>query len=243
MAVSDRPATYGRRVNPILSAEYRLGRPPANKGKRYPPEPLNSEEVLSLMACCGRGPGGYRNRALIAVMWRSGLRVAEALALEPKDVDFRLGAITVLHGKGDKRRMVHMDLQTAGLVELWLTRRAKLAGMPRSAPVFCTYERGRMGQPLRPAYVRDALKRGARRAGIEKRVHPHGLRHTFAFDMRQEGFDLPTISEALGHNDYGTTQRYIKHLAPLTRIRLLRDRSWPGAASSDAANDGSTGGP
>jgi site-specific recombinase XerD len=229
---SDQPATYGRRVNPILTAEYHRGRKPGNAGKRYPAEPLAEREVLALMAYCGRGPGGYRNRALIAVMWRSGLRVSEALALAPKDVNFELGAITVLHGKGDKRRMVHMDQQTAGLLELWLSRRNQLVGMPRGAPVFCTYETGRLGRPIRDAYVRDALRRAGLKAGIEKRVHPHGLRHTFAFELRSEGVDLPTISEALGHNDFGTTQRYISHLAPLDRVRKLQGRSWPHASGA-----------
>jgi integrase len=230
VSISDRPAAYGRRVNPMLHPA--PGQAPPNKGKKYPPEPLNQDEVMRLMAACGRGPGAFRNRAIIAVMWRSGLRVSEALALEVKDVDFEIGTIRVLHGKGDKSRLVHMDAQTAAVIEAWLTRRNRIVVL-RRAPLFCTYERSsRMGQPLRPAYMNQALKRAAKRAGIEKRVHNHGLRHTFAFELRLENRDLAMISEALGHSDYGSTQRYIKHLAPIARVRELRDRAWPATPSA-----------
>jgi site-specific recombinase XerD len=74
---------------------------PANKGKRYPAEPLTGLEVRSLMAACSRrAPTGIRNRALIAVLSRAGLRISEALALESKDLDRSRGAIRILHGKG-----------------------------------------------------------------------------------------------------------------------------------------------
>lgn len=229
-AVSDRPSAYGRRVNPILTADFHRGRRPANAGKRYPPEIYTDDEVLGMMARCGRGPGGFRNRAMIAVMWRSGLRVAEVCALEPRDIDFTLGAITVRHGKGDKHRVVHMDPPTAALLTLWMQRRERLR-VSRGRPLFCTYERGRAGLPLRTAYIRDALKRAADRAGVEKRMHPHGLRHTFAFNLLLAGVDVMTISQALGHRDLATTYRYLNHICPLERIRLLQQLPWPDASA------------
>lgn len=224
--LSDRPTTYGRRQNPMLTPEFHRGRKPANAGHRYPPEVYTHEEMQAVIRACGRGLTAYRNRAMIAVMWRSGLRIAECIALRPVDVDFDLGAIRVMHGKGDKDRLVHLDGQTAALIELWLRQRARL-NPPRNAPLFCTIEKGIVGRPVRPSYFRDSLKRAGRRAGVEKRMHPHGLRHTFAFNLRREGKDIVTISEALGHTDLGTTQRYLKHLAPLDRILELQQRAWP----------------
>lgn len=224
--MSDRSTAYGRRQHPMLSPSFRTGQRPPNYGKRYPAEVYTADEVLRAMACCGRGPGAFRNRAMIAVMWRSGLRVSEALALVPRDLNFELGAIRIRHGKGDKYRMAPMDAQTAALLETWLTRRGTLVAMPRGAPVFCTYERGAMGRALRAAYVRDAFKRAGRRAEIE-RFHPHGLRHTFAYELAREKRDLLIIQKALGHADARTTYRYINHLAPLEMIAELRAREWP----------------
>ena len=78
-------------------------RTPANKGRRFPAELLSPEEVLALLrACSSRARTGIRNRALIAVLYRGGLRISEALALRPKDVDQAAGTVTVLHGKGDQ---------------------------------------------------------------------------------------------------------------------------------------------
>ena len=106
--------------SPATKAGFRLGVEPPNKGKTYPPEPLTQREVLALLAACGRGASGIRNKALIVVLWRSGLRVAEALALEPKDINLETGQIAVLHGKGDRSRIVGMDPMACAIVEQWL---------------------------------------------------------------------------------------------------------------------------
>ncbi len=150
-------------------------RTPANKGRRLPAELLSSEEVRALLrACSSRAPTGIRNRALIAVLYRGGLRISEALALLTKDVDVAQGTLTVLHGKGDRRRTVGMDPAAFALLERWMDRRRQLRLSGRR-PVFCTLR----GEPLDSSYVRRLLPRLAARAGVEKRVHPHGLRtHT-----------------------------------------------------------------
>ena len=91
---------------------------PANKGRRLPAELLSGEEVRALLrTCSARAPTGIRNRALIAVLYRGGLRISEALALLPKDVDSAQGTLTVLHGKGDRRRTVGMDPAAFALLE------------------------------------------------------------------------------------------------------------------------------
>jgi site-specific recombinase XerD len=102
-----------------------------------------------------------RNAALLAVMYRGGLRSGEALALYPKDVDRKAGTVRVLHGKGDHSRVVGLDPGAFALVERWLDRR-KALGIKRTAPLFCTLG----GSPLDASYVRHAVKRLAKRAGI-----------------------------------------------------------------------------
>ena len=83
---------------------------PANKGRKLPPEPLTAEEVKGLIrACSKRASTGVRNRALIVVLYRAGLRISEALALLPKDLDAQASTIRVLHGKGDHDRVVGLD--------------------------------------------------------------------------------------------------------------------------------------
>jgi len=90
----------------------------ASGSRRRPPEVLSEAEAIALIkACSTRAPTGVRNRALIAVLWRCGLRISEALALELRDVDLEAGTVRVRHGKGDKSRTVGIDEQTAALLE------------------------------------------------------------------------------------------------------------------------------
>ena len=89
-------------------------------------------------------------------------------------------------------------------------------------PVFCTLH----GQPMAAAYIRRLLKRLATRAGIDKRVHAHGFRHTHAAQLRAEGVDLAVISRQLGHASLTTTAIYLDHLAPKAVIDAMRKRSW-----------------
>lgn len=224
-----------RRRSPIVRPGYRAGMAPLNKGKTYPPEVLTREEVSALIGACSRtGSAGLRNRALIAVLYRSGLRISEALALQPKDIDLASGAVAVLHGKGDKRRTVGIDQQAVAVLENWLERRRRL-GINGAAPIFCVLERGKLGAPMYSSYVRNSLKRLGRVAGIEKRVHPHGLRHTFASELAMEGVPLHVIRRLLGHNSLAVTARYIEHLAPWEVIQAIRLRpDWSGPSQHGA---------
>jgi integrase/recombinase XerD len=221
----------------VTEPGYRLGQAPPNKGKRYPPETYTAAEVFALMRACGRGPAGVRNKALIAVLWRSGLRIQEALDLEPRDVDPAAGSVRVRHGKGDKDRVVGMDPAAFAVLQDWLDLRAKLITRRRrlGQPVFCLITTGKVGGPMRSALVRDMLNRAAARAGVEKRVHPHGFRHTCASDMEAEGFGLSEISAQLGHTRVSTTERYIKRVAPGALLRRVQGRAWPGDAPAAPA--------
>lgn len=192
------------------------------RGRRLPPEVLTDAEVCALLrACSPRAPTGLRNRALLALLYRAGLRIGEALALRPKDLDLANGAVRVLHGKRGRARTVGLDPGAGELVQRWLDVRARL-GMTGREPLFCTL----WGRPLADAYVRVLLKRLGRRAGIEKRVHAHGLRHTHAAQLRAEGVDIGIISRQLGHSSISTTARYLDHIAPQAVIETIRARAW-----------------
>ena len=157
-------------------------------------------------------------------MWRSGLRISEALALELRDVDLEAGTIRVRHGKGDKSRTVGVDEQTAALLARWIDRRKGLSPGARS-PVFCTLKGGR----LDTSYVRHLLPRLAARAGIARRVHAHGLRHTYAAELARERTPINVIRDALGHTSLAVTDRYLRDVAPIHVIDTMRARRWDGA--------------
>ena len=212
-----------RALSPICMPGYRAGMPAPNKGKKYPAEVLTRDEVHRLIAACGRGASGARNRALITLLYRTGLRIAEALALEPKDIDLDAGAVTVLHGKGDRARVVGIDPPAAAVLAQWLERRRALA-IPRGAPVFCTISRPHPGRPMYSSVVREMLKDAGERAGIEKRVHPHGLRHTHAAELAREKVPVNLIQRQLGHKSLAVTAHYIDHLMPNEVIDAMRGR-------------------
>lgn len=229
-----RPRPLDRRGyyrSPITLPEYHQGREPANKGLKFPAEPLSSREVLALIGACGRGAAGKRNRALIAVMWRTGLRVSEVLALYPKDVELDAGRVHVLHGKGDRSRTVGIDPAAGAIVSDWLQARRELGVGPRRR-LFCVISEPTIGEPLHTQYVRGMLKDLAVKAGIDKRVHPHALRHTHAFELFAEGVRLDFIQRQLGHSNLSVTARYIEHLNPAEVVDQIRARSWPGGGDT-----------
>ncbi len=123
--------------------------------------------------------------------------------------------------KGNKRRVVGLDDGALAVLQTWLERR-KALGFNGRHPVFCTLK----GKPMSTAYCRAMIKRLGDRAGIDKRVHPHGLRHTGAAEMRAEGIDIGVISKQLGHSSIATTARYLDHLDPAAVVEAMRGRTW-----------------
>ena len=201
---------------------HRSGRPPGNKGRTYPAEILTETEIDALLgACSTRGGAGIRNRALIGFMVETGVRVSEALALLPAHLDVTEHRAQVLHGKGDKRRTVAFPAALTPTLLRWMDyRRTRM--IPRRAPVFCTLD----GAPMHPVYLRDALKRLAAKAGIEKRVHPHGLRHYMAVRWVERGVLLPAIQAQLGHASLATTEIYLRGIAPSALESDARRKVW-----------------
>lgn len=183
---------------------------------------LTRDEIQTLLNHCSRrAPTGIRNRALLAVLYRCGLRIGEALALRPKDLDLDEATLIVQHGKGDKRRVVGMDAGTVALVQTWLATRRK-RGINGREPVFCTLQGGEISQ----SYVRHLLPRLADRAGLDKRVHAHGLRHRYAIELEAEGATISQIRDLLGHSSAAVTDRYLRRLGTGEAIDFARQREW-----------------
>lgn len=251
----------GRYRSVVTLPEYRLGMSPANKGKTYPVEILTEAEFDQLLSVIStRGSAGKRNRAAVALMWGCGLRIAEALALEPKDIDLSRGALTVLRGKGSarrrkkkppaapgigatlelkdldrgkpkaaqqggKRRTLGIPPGCQAILEVWLEERRRL-NVPPGRPVFCVITVPRIGRQLGHAYLREAVKEYGERAGLQKRVHPHGLRHSFAVRQARRGVPMPTLQRMLGHTSLATTQRYLVGLDDADVIDALVADDW-----------------
>jgi site-specific recombinase XerD len=200
---------------------------PANKGRKLPPELLTADDVRALLAACStRAPTGVRNRALLVVLYRAGLRLDEALALTTADIDVRSGVVRVGRphsGPGDvgRHRLAGIDAGALAIVGEWLEGRAAL-GLTAGSPLFCTLS----GGPLHPAYVRQLLPRLAGKAGIGKRVHAQGLRHTHAAELAAEGLPAEIIQAQLGHESLASTDRYLRRTLPADRIGALQRREW-----------------
>ena len=187
-----------------------------NAGRRFPPEVLTTTEAGALIgACSHRSPTGIRNRALIWLLYRSGLRISEALALRPADVDVARHSARILHGKGDKATTRGFHPSADDALARWLDTREAL-GL-KGGPLFCTLD----GGPLQAAYVRNLLHRLAGQVGIDKRVHPHGLRHTYAAELEDAGLTVSEISKLLGHSSAAVTARYLDHLTNDRAIAAL----------------------
>ncbi len=116
----------GRRRSPAATSAFHVGRPPRNRGMRYPADPPPVEEIIAVMRVAGAGAYGDRLRGVMVVCWRAGLRVGEALALAETDLDPSRGAILIRKGKGGKRREVGMDRFGWEHLDPWLERRRQL---------------------------------------------------------------------------------------------------------------------
>jgi integrase/recombinase XerD len=107
---------------------FHAGRPPRNKGLRYPPDPPSVEEIIAVMRNAADGAEGVRLRALIVILWRGGVRISEALALAESDLDPARGAVLIRHGKGGRRRKVGIDRWGWEQLRPWLELRMTSPG-------------------------------------------------------------------------------------------------------------------
>jgi integrase/recombinase XerC len=177
----------------------------------------------------GSDERGWRDHALLELLYAAGLRVAECCSLDVDDLDRGQGTVRVL-GKGGKERVVPVGEAALDAVEGYLARRRS-----RSGPLFTNHRGGR----LSPRSAHRIVKRQARAAGITRRVSPHTLRHSFATHMLGEGADLRLIQELLGHSRLSTTQRYT-HVSPEHLMKVYdaaHPRALPASAQELAVGD------
>ena len=213
----------GRRRSPATLPDFHQGRPPRNKGLRYPADPPTVEEIIAVMRAAGDDADAVRLRGLIVVTWRAGLRISEALALNESDLDPSRGAILVRHGKGGKRREVGMDRWGWQQLDPWLQLRAKL---PVGA-LFCVLRGPTRGRPWAPAGVRSHLHIAAGRAGARRRFASHQLRHAHAVEMSREGVPLLVIQRQLGHADLAITSVHLRGIDNTETIHAVHERPAP----------------
>jgi len=174
------------------------------KRARRIPEVLTASEQEALLAQPNpRYPTGARNKTMIQLMLDTGLRLAEACNLRWNDIDLNTGKLMVRQGKGAKDRSLWIGVEDLEALRTWRERQAKdVTGNP--AHIFTTLA----GKAVSPRYVQKMIARLAAKAGIEKNVHPHTLRHSFATDLYRETSKIRLVQKALGHSDLSTTMIY-----------------------------------
>lgn len=218
----------GRRRSPATMLGYLAGRAPRNKGMRYPPDPPRPEEIVLVMRQAGQDRHGLRVRALVAVLWRGGLRISEALALNETDIDERRGSLLIRHGKGDKRREAGMDQFGFEQLAAWLSHRVLLP----PGPLFCVIDGTTRGRRWSATAARAELRQLAVDAGVRRRFAPHQLRHAHAVEMAHEGVPLVVIQRQLGHANLGITSIYLQGIDSSEIISTVHGRPSPTISAS-----------
>jgi len=185
----------------------------APKAAKRLPDTLDAEQMALLMKISGDEPVDRRDRAIMELLYSSGLRLAELVSLEFESIDRDQGTVRVL-GKGGKERIVPVGRYALQAVSDWRQVRANMANAEESA-LFV----GTRGGRISPRSVQAMVKRRAAEAGLPQRVHPHLFRHTFATHLLESSGDLRGVQEMLGHADISTTQIYthldFQHLAQI----------------------------
>ncbi len=172
------------------------------------PGALSMEEVSSLLQAPDEmTPLGLRDRALLELMYSSGLRVTEMCSLQLQDIDLEHRFLRVVSGKGRKDRVVPVGGKAIAAMEGYLEAGRPALVKSKTGSVFFLSVRG---GPLSRKTVWHWIKAYALRAGIKKPVKPHLLRHSFATHLLANGADLRAIQEMLGHADISTTEIYTR---------------------------------
>jgi integrase/recombinase XerC len=195
---------HGYELNPCVGI-----RPP--RSAKLLPHALSPDEAGRLMETGSDQPLAVRDKAIMELLYSSGLRLAELTGLAPDDVNFRDATVRVT-GKGAKTRIVPVGGHALEAIKAWLPARDQMARQGEKA-LFV----GRDGGALGPRAVQARLKQWALKLGLADKVHPHALRHSFASHVLQSSGDLRAVQEMLGHASISTTQVYthldFQHLA------------------------------
>lgn len=187
----------------LLDADVAAEVTPPKQGERLP-DTLSVQEVEALLdSCPTETPVGVRDRALLELLYATGARVSELLGLNVDDVQDSEGVITVT-GKGNKQRLVPVGKHAQAAVSAYLVRVRPAFATGKSHALFLNTRGGALSR--QSAWT--VLKQAAQRAGIEKEISPHTLRHSFATHLLEGGADVRTVQELLGHASVTTTQIY-----------------------------------
>jgi len=196
------------------------------KTGRNLPDTLTPDQIGSLVAIRENDPIASRDRAIIELLYSSGLRLAEIVSLDLFDVDLNEGMVRVT-GKGDKTRLVPVGRMALEALRHWLQQRQNLARSSTQA-LFISNQ----GRRISPRNVQQRLKHWSMKQGLDTPVHPHMLRHSFATHVLESSGDLRAVQELLGHADISTTQIYthldFQHLARIYDAAHPRARRNPG---------------
>jgi integrase/recombinase XerD len=214
-------------VEDYLSARRQAGLRPPGTVRRLP-KALSEEEALALLgAAVGDDPAARRDRAILEVLYGTGMRVSELAGLSLADLGSDTGLVRVL-GKGSKERLVPLGRCATAALDDWLSPGGRPSWEPRrwarrgdAEAVFLNARGGRLTRQG----VWGILKKRARAVGLEERVHPHVLRHSCATHMLARGADIRVVQELLGHVSIATTQIYTK--VSLGHLRQAYDQAHP----------------
>ena len=195
---------HGYKQNPCVGL-----RPP--KSAKRLPHALSPDEAGRLMEIRGTDPLALRDKAIMELLYSSGLRLSELTGLSAEDVNYRDATVRVT-GKGAKTRIVPVGSFALASLQAWLPARAQLA-RPSEKALFV----GKDGTGLGARAVQSRLQQWALKLGLSDKAHPHALRHSFASHVLQSSGDLRAVQEMLGHSSISTTQVYthldFQHLA------------------------------
>ena len=183
----------------------------APKAAKRLPDTMDADQTARLMQITGDDVETVRDRAIIELLYSSGLRLAELISIRLTDMDLGQGLVTVT-GKGNKTRIVPVGRMALQAIAAWLKVRTELA-KPEDATLFVSVR----GGPLRPRTVQSRLRKWGIAQGVQQGVYPHLLRHSFASHVLESSGDLRAVQELLGHANISTTQIYthldFQHLA------------------------------
>jgi len=184
----------------------------APRGERKLPSTLNIEQATQLVSIQAQSDLDYRDRAMLELFYSSGLRLSELERTNLVDIDLSARTI-VITGKGGKTRVVPVGRHAVDALQAWLERRPGMVTDREETAVFV----GQSGRRLGARSIQKRVEYWARRQGLDRSVHPHMLRHSFASHLLESSSDLRAVQELLGHSDISTTQVYthldFQHLA------------------------------
>lgn len=234
-----RPATRARKTAAIRSFYGHLVRtdvvgsdPAAGLASPRPapglPKPLTVNQVERLLNGPPATPIGLRDRALLEVLYGSGLRASEAVGLRLQDIDLEVGFVRTM-GKGSKERVVPLGRKAMTAVSAYLGRGRAHLGTPGGVKPAEAFLNAR-GRRLSRQGLHLIVKKYARQAGLGEDVSAHTLRHSFATHLVEGGADLRAVQEMLGHADLSTTQMYT-HLST-AHLRRVYDEAHPRARAA-----------